>query len=302
MKRVLHCAVPTGRALNRPACLAAPTSPLHTAGANSPCRETTVTTTAAPTTDPALERRKEYLRYVTRVERVCAGYPAARVALRAGLRQHINSRATFAMNRYLARWLPANASDATQQAYFTVAALIAAQPRPIDTEDSKDEPHAGENGTPDDKGPEVSVPDADTADAEALHGDEPHGETEQAEAEPPKYGPSLGVAFAEAVAGAPGRDKKMREDAAESRLNMLTRQSASGLHRSLPASVLYLRSLDVPIDWAQLLADLIYWPNHSGRIARRWLQDYYRRRYQDAEAEREDSETDSDRPASDTGD
>ena len=80
----------------------------------------------------------------------------------------------------------------------------------------------------------------------------------------------------------------MRDSTAESRLNLLTRQSATGLHRHLPASVRYLRDLDVPVDWAQLLEDLIAWPVHSGRISRRWLQDYYRLR---DKAEREKTAT-----------
>jgi CRISPR system Cascade subunit CasB len=67
----------------------------------------------------------------------------------------------------------------------------------------------------------------------------------------------------------------MRLSTAESRLNLLTRQSVNGLHRHLPATIGYLRGLDVPVDWARLLNDLIGWPTRSGRISRRWLQDFY---------------------------
>lgn len=67
----------------------------------------------------------------------------------------------------------------------------------------------------------------------------------------------------------------MRESTAESRLNLLTRQSLNGLHRHLPAAVGYLRQVGVPIDWAQLLSDLAAWPTHSKTISRRWLQHYY---------------------------
>ncbi|WP_230423532.1 type I-E CRISPR-associated protein Cse2/CasB [Streptomyces radicis] len=215
-----------------------------------------MTTTASSTDDRAAEWRKRRLEYVEWIEKTCSEDPGARVALRAGLRQNINARSTFAMNRYIARWLSEKSPDSTQRAYFTVAALIASQPR--------------------------SVEEAEET------GEDPE--------EPERWGSSLGTAFAEAVAEAPGRDREMRESAAESRLNMLTRQSADGIHRSLPASVLYLRQLDVPIDWAQLLADLIAWPDHSGRIARRWLQDYYRRRHHDGNTDGEDNEDAGDFP------
>lgn len=68
----------------------------------------------------------------------------------------------------------------------------------------------------------------------------------------------------------------MRAGTAESRLNLLTRQSVNGLHRHLPASVGYLRSLGVDVDWARLLDDLGNWRKQSGRISRIWLQDFYR--------------------------
>ncbi|MFI7276254.1 type I-E CRISPR-associated protein Cse2/CasB [Streptomyces sp. NPDC049879] len=219
-----------------------------------------MTTTASPGLDRAAKRRQMLLDYVSWIDQLCATDPGARVALRAGLRQNIDARSTFAMNRHIARWLPVNASDTTQRAYFTVAAMIASRPRSVAEDEPSTEEAEGEA--------------ADGAEeAEPGPADEPQ--------RPERWGTSLGAAFAEAVAEAPGRDREMRESAAESRLNMLTRQSAGGIHRSLPPSVLYLRQLDVPVDWAQLLADLIDWPDRSGRIARRWLQDYYRRRHHD---------------------
>ncbi|WP_246108971.1 type I-E CRISPR-associated protein Cse2/CasB [Streptomyces sedi] len=219
------------------------------------------------------------------IDRTCSENPGARVALRAGLRQNINNRATFAMNRYIAPWLPENAPDATQRAYFTVAALIASRPRAAQDEDDEDEAPEGANAERPDSGP-----------GSTGAGDEAESAAPAEPEEPERWGPSLGSAFAEAVAEAPGRDGEMRESAAESRLNMLTRQGTNGIHRSLPASVLYLRQLDVPVDWAQLLADLIAWPDHSGRIARRWLQDFYRRRHRDAHQAGGDGETPGNSP------
>jgi CRISPR system Cascade subunit CasB len=37
-----------------------------------------------------------------------------------------------------------------------------------------------------------------------------------------------------------------------------------------------VRTTDASIDWDQLLADLVDWQYQSGRISRRWLQDFYR--------------------------
>jgi CRISPR system Cascade subunit CasB len=169
------------------------------------------------------------------------------------------------MHRLVAPWLPPAATEETQRAYYAVASMIADQPRSR---------LAGSHPGPDDSD---SAPEAN---ATTGGGNAPQ-----------RYGTSLGLSFALAVAGGPTRDREMRATTAETRLNLLTRQSAAGLYRHLPASVRYLRQLDTPIDWAQLLDDLLAWPQHSGRIARRWLQDYYRTRSeQDRRAADQDDE------------
>ncbi|BAJ32231.1 MULTISPECIES: type I-E CRISPR-associated protein Cse2/CasB [Kitasatospora] len=71
----------------------------------------------------------------------------------------------------------------------------------------------------------------------------------------------------------------MRESSAETRLNLLSRQSVDGLHRHLPGAVRQLREAGAPVDWAQLLVDLARWRRYGGEIKRRWLQDFYRERY-----------------------
>lgn len=207
------------------------------------------------TEDKAAARRKHRQDYTSWVDKLCKGDAGARTALRSGLGRGMDD--VRRMHRFIAPWLPGDrVGEAEQRAYYAVAAMIASQPRqdPADLE-SPAEPEAsggqtsGRSGAPD-----------------------------TAPATPARYGTSLGTAFALAVTESPGRDREMRQSTAESRLNLLTRQSITGLHRHLPASVRYLRSLEVPVDWAQLLDDLIAWPEHSGRISRRWLQDYYRLR------------------------
>ncbi|PJF01958.1 type I-E CRISPR-associated protein Cse2/CasB [Streptomyces carminius] len=215
--------------------------------------------TEAPPDDLTVTRRKQRLAYTSWIEQVCAEDPGARVALRSGVGRGIDN--VPRMHRLVARWLPAGCSEAEQRAYYAVAAMIADQPRNSYASAAK--------------------PDTDTGTDSEPDGEEKTTPPEAAASRKDRYGDSLGAAFALAVTQGPGREREMRESAAESRLNLLTRQSIDGLHRHLPSAVRYLRGVDVPVDWAQLLDDLIAWPVHSGRIARRWLQDYYRARARD---------------------
>lgn len=189
-------------------------------------------------------RRQRLVAYTRWIEELCRDDPGARTALRSGLRRGLDD--VPRMHRFVAPWLPRNGqvSEAEQRAYYAVAALIAAQPRTS-----------------------YAVPDTDPA--------ADPGSVASGAAPSPRYGASLGYAFALAVTESPGREREMREATAESRLNLLTRQSLNGLHRHLPAAVGYLREVGVPIDWAQLLSDLLAWPTHAGTISRRWLQHYY---------------------------
>ncbi|THC40898.1 type I-E CRISPR-associated protein Cse2/CasB [Streptomyces sp. A1499] len=185
--------------------------------------------------------------FTTWVEHVCRDDPGARSALRSGLRKDLDS--VRRMHRLVAPWLPEPRSQDVERAYYTIAAMVAAQPRSALT--------AAEHSDDDQVQP---------------GGQEPSRST------PRPRRASLGTAFAMAVTEGPGREKEMRAGTAESRLNLLTRQSVKGLHRHLPASVGYLRSLGVEVDWAQLLDDLGGWRARSGRISRTWLQDFYRLR------------------------
>ncbi|MEU8501557.1 type I-E CRISPR-associated protein Cse2/CasB [Streptomyces lavendulae] len=201
------------------------------------------------------ERASREKNFVLWVQHLCAQDPGARAALRSGLRKDLD--AVPRMHRFIAPYLPHDRTPLeVQQAYYAIASMIAAQPRPA--------PPAGPAAT--------GEPDAPAGSEEGVS-------AAAAPAGLPERGTSLGAAFAAAVG--PGREGRMRESSAESRLNLLTRQSLPGLHRHLPAAVAHLRSLDVPVDFAQLLSDLAHWPRHSGRIARRWLQDYYRIRARD---------------------
>ncbi|MEV1080924.1 type I-E CRISPR-associated protein Cse2/CasB [Streptomyces sp. NPDC050211] len=207
------------------------------------------------TADPTTARRRRLVAYTRWIEELCRDDPGARTALRSGLRRGLDD--VPRMHRFVAPWLPQDrrAPETEQRGYYAVAAMIASQPRSTYT-----------------------TPDSGAEQAPETAPDDTVSNSEKPQAG--RYGTSLGLAFALAVTESPGREREMRESTAESRLNLLTRQSTNGLHRHLPAAVGYLRELGVPVDWAQLLADLIAWPAHHGRISRRWLQDYYRQRTQ----------------------
>ncbi|MCX5115180.1 type I-E CRISPR-associated protein Cse2/CasB [Streptomyces sp. NBC_00378] len=196
--------------------------------------------------------------YTNWVERVCREDAGARSALRSGLRKDLD--AVQRMHRLVAPWLPERCSADMERAYYAVAAMIAAQPRSALA------------------APELSA-------AGSLQSD---GQKSSRGAR--RRRPSLGTAFATAVTEGPAREKEMRAGTAESRLNLLTRQSVNGLHRHLPASVGYLRSLGVEVDWAQLLDDISDWRLRSGRISRTWLQDFYRLRDKAAAQQADDAE------------
>ncbi|QKW10948.1 type I-E CRISPR-associated protein Cse2/CasB [Streptomyces sp. NA04227] len=186
------------------------------------------------------------------MSRRCQTDPGARSALRSGVGKDLDS--VPRMHQVIAHLVPTAANDSSQRAYYAVAAVIAEQAR------RQQAPQVEDTGS--------TAADDPTA--------EPGTEESAAGAVRPDYGTSLGAAFAAAVVAGPGRERQMRRGTAESRLNILCKQQITGLHRHLPASVRYLRSLNVPIDFARLLQDLVDWPRDSGRITRRWLQDFYR--------------------------
>ncbi|KFF98124.1 hypothetical protein IQ62_27060 [Streptomyces scabiei] len=236
-------------------------------------------TTQTVTDDRTSTPRQRLVAFTRWIEELCRDDPGARTALRSGLRRGLDD--VPRMHRFVSPWLPRNGQvpQSEQRAYYAVAAMIAAQPR---TSYAAPDAAIGPDSAP------VSDPGSES---EA-------GASETAPA--PRYGQSLGHAFALAVTESPGRDREMRESTAEARLNLLTRQSLNGLHRHLPAAVGYLRETGVPIDWAQLLSDLAAWPAHSKTISRRWLQHYYIQRTKALRehADRADqTETEADSPS-----
>ncbi|MER7755271.1 type I-E CRISPR-associated protein Cse2/CasB [Kitasatospora sp. NPDC097643] len=210
--------------------------------------------------------------FTTRIDQRSHDDPGVRAALRRGVGKDLD--AVPFMHRFVASWLTDEQTHNrdVQRAYYTVAALIAAQRR--------DQYAAAKS-----KASKKDEPAADEANGETAQ-DTSGALAEKTDAEPTaaKRTPSrsLGHAFAEGVIKG-GQGVGLRETSAETRLNLLTRQSVDGLHRHLPGAVRQLRDRDVEIDWAQLLIDLCQWRRRSGAIKRTWLQDYHRALQKDGE-------------------
>ncbi|MFF5719371.1 type I-E CRISPR-associated protein Cse2/CasB [Streptomyces buecherae] len=206
-------------------------------------------------------RSSKYQNFVARIETLCAQDPGVRVALRRGLRRDLDG--VRGLHRFVAPWLPEHRSQAEERAYYAIAAMIADRPR-----------HTFTTADTEESAPAATTEAGDTPSAApALT---PEAAQEPAAPSARVRRDSLGASFARAVLVQAGQ--VLREETAEARLNLLTRQSLAGLHRHLPGSVRHLREVGVEIDYAVLLGDLATWPQDHKRTARRWLQDYYRLR------------------------
>ncbi|MFL1427487.1 MULTISPECIES: type I-E CRISPR-associated protein Cse2/CasB [unclassified Nocardiopsis] len=207
------------------------------------------------------EQMRAVRAFVSAVMGRCADDRGARAALRSGLGKPLDR--VPRMHSIVAPLLPSwvMGKADAERAYYAVASMIALLP--------KDEIQAAQKSL-----------DSDGSDTD-------------------RYGQSLGSSLAEAVAS--GTRKGLRESAAETRINLLTKQSVEGLHRHLPATIRQLQGVGTSIDYARLVSDLLRWRHYRGDISRRWLQDFYRDRFKadrDA-AQQADTETETD-PVSQT--
>lgn len=198
-------------------------------------------------------------RFIDYIRGVVADDPGRRAALRHALGRPPEQAARA--HAVVAPWLPDEPGSrgldpARERAYYAIAALLAAAPPQARTAPSR---AAGERPAEE---PTVGAAD--------------HKRPGKGEAS--RHLDNLGVSLAAAV-----RTGRMREDTAETRLHLLTRQGREGLHRHLVGTVHHMQSGEVPLDWHQLLQDLARWDRSRDRIAKRWLQSYYRARYADGQ-------------------
>ena len=145
------------------------------------------------------------------------------------------------MHRYVAGWTESLGDD--EWAHYTVAALIASRP--------------------------PKTRSAATADTNS----EAQPDEVQQASKPRR--PNLGATLARLGGNSD------RVDTVERRLHLLVRQGVPGLQRHLPGVIRLLASAQIAPDWGVLLWDLSCWRSDRNRIARRWLQDYYRVRFRE---------------------
>jgi CRISPR system Cascade subunit CasB len=72
------------------------------------------------------------------------------------------------------------------------------------------------------------------------------------------------------------RCSKLAPATREKTVHLLARQSAAQLCRMLTGVVVQVRNTGTPVDFAQLLDDVTYWPWRHKDTSRQWLQSYYR--------------------------
>ncbi len=233
----------------------------------------TLTDLAVQRADAAQEEKPSKLgthdKYVAFIRDRCRT-PGSRAALRSGLGRRPEQ--AHRMHPFVATWLSDGVSEGRERAYYTVAALIAAQP-PDAREEDKDD------GGADETGDKAATPgEAAAVDAEKR----------------PVLRPNLGHSMAEAA-----NRKDAKHESMERRLQLLARQDLDGIHNQLPPLIRYLRGKKVQVDWGQLLGDLCRWQHSRDLVAKGWLQTYYRTLNDpgfevDHEADHEDNEDDTD--------
>ncbi|GIH29591.1 hypothetical protein Aph01nite_79010 [Acrocarpospora phusangensis] len=194
-------------------------------------------------------------KYVAHVRKQVREDPGRRSALRRSLGRPVEDDLTRKAHSTVARWLPSDRTGAAvERAYYSVAALIAAQPRD----------HADQDGS--DPESDTTVPISDetrTADGSDA-GTRPEEPVERRTT-------SLGGTLGQAVTAG-----KLSVDTVEARLHLLCRQNVPGLHRHLPGLVRRLATVEIEPDWGRLLQDLSRWERARAQVGKRWLQDFYR--------------------------
>jgi CRISPR system Cascade subunit CasB len=147
------------------------------------------------------------------------------------------------MDRHLAPRLAPDMSADEVRALYTVASLIAAQPR----------------------NPRRTAP------APPDQGPADQGPTDQRN--PWRHGSNLGASLAHAA-----NNKILKAASAEDDLLAMDRLSVDALNLRLPALTRHLLGQGTPIHWATLLKDLARWNRDRAEIAARWQTTYYRAR------------------------
>ena len=168
--------------------------------------------------------------------------PGPRAELRRAVGMEPGNARCWHAYRHVEPHLPGARDEATERAFLSVAALIAAQPPSARAQDRG-------------RGPDTDEPDPTRVPGEPAS----------------PFTGNLGVVLAHAV------DRRVVGDtAAEGRLHLMCRQDVTGVHRQLPRLITQLRNSRVRIDWVQLVCDLSDWKRDHDSVVKNWLQGYHR--------------------------
>ncbi|MFE3799238.1 type I-E CRISPR-associated protein Cse2/CasB [Nocardia tengchongensis] len=207
------------------------------------------------------------------VERVTATKsPGDRAALRRALRRAPASSQARTVHRIVAPFVAADADEATERAFYAVASMIAALPRETDPEADSDSDQ--ETGTDSKTEPISANSCGDSANSAVAEDGSQTGSDDDAGGLPARRRITVGTTLGQWAAL-----DLVKADTVEARLHLLCRQQVTGVHRHLPGLVSRLRDGRIEIDWQQMILDLADWDRSRGRVAKNWLQDYYRTLY-----------------------
>ncbi|GHD16794.1 hypothetical protein GCM10007147_05270 [Nocardiopsis kunsanensis] len=204
-------------------------------------------------------------RMVAYVRWVNAHDPGTRAALRRGLGRPPEDIANFHAHAIVVRYLPEKHDRATERAFYTVAALVAAQPR--GARDQEAEAQA------EDEGAESEAAEGDREDAPSQSEAPTATSADDHSAQQSRL--TLGQTLARAV-----ENGHLKGDMVRGRLHLLARYRTDRLHRELPKLIAHLRASAVPVDWGLLLRDLALWETGRGYVSKQWVQQYHRTRDQ----------------------
>ncbi|WP_026118751.1 type I-E CRISPR-associated protein Cse2/CasB [Nocardiopsis salina] len=203
-------------------------------------------------------------RMVAYVRRVNAREPGTRAALRRGLGRPPEDIANFHAHAIVTRYLPENHDRATERAFYTVAALVAAQPRGARDQEAAEASQDEETATSTLEEPpayEAAPPEAAALPADGRSAQQPRL--------------TLGQTLARAV-----ENGHLKGDMVRDRLHLLARYRTDRLHRELPKLIAHLRADHVWVDWGLLLRDLARWGTERAYVSKQWVQQYHRTRDQ----------------------
>lgn len=230
-------------------------------------------------------------RMVAQVRTINRHDPGTRAMLRRGLGRPPEDIANFHAHAVVARYLPERCTRAQERAFYTVAALVAAQPRGARDQEALPGAPAEEP---------AHTPSADDDAAAVGHGESApaNAEAESPGTDDPAAEPrrTLGQSLAWAV-----ENGRLKGDMVRNRLHLLARYRTDRLNRELPKLVAQLRADLVPIDWGLLLADLARWEDARDEVAKQWVQQYHRTRDQIQRRRKDDGAADApDDPGTET--